>query len=90
MPSVLSQPLMAACAFGNAKREAARTSHHAMMMKKLRRVCGRSDGLENEQGSKRKRETEGNVHPLYEERDVLASVAEVQAIVFSAIWKIWN
>lgn len=36
------------------------------------------------------REMEANVHPLHEECDILAAVAEVQAIMFSATWKIWN
>lgn len=36
------------------------------------------------------REMEANVHPLYEEHDILATVAEVQAIIFSASWKIWK
>lgn len=39
MPSVLSQSLMAACAFGNAKQEAARTSHPAVIMKKNKKTA---------------------------------------------------
>lgn len=46
MSSVLSQSLMAARAFGNAKQEAARTSHPAV---KIAVCLSGSDGLENEQ-----------------------------------------
>lgn len=32
------------------------------------------------------REMEANVHPLYEEHDILAAVAEVRAVVFPATY----
>lgn len=41
-------------------------------------------------GELHEREMEANVHPLHEECDILATVAEVQAIMFSATWKIRN
>lgn len=36
------------------------------------------------------REAEANVHPLYEEHDILAAVARGEAVMFPATWKIWT